>query len=199
MVFTRKHPWVSCLMCCITVFLFACSSLTLYKSWDDKLRNVHLHPLRADDITQMVGTPPQDCDDFETMFIGVDLKLKKPVIWNIAIGSPAEKAGMKVGDKIKQVGDKKIKTSKAFAELIRRDSNPVIPLSILTQRGEFKVTPELTRFKQCEWETNADKAGQPPKAVPAEKKKGKKKGRFFRTTCRIKDGYAIRCLTQWRD
>lgn len=71
---------------------------------------------------------------------GVEVPTGKALLTQIAAGSPAEAAGLKVGDIILSAGGEELDSATKLQEKVRASSGQPIPLKILREGGEITVT-----------------------------------------------------------
>ena len=75
-----------------------------------------------------------------------------PTVENVVVGSPAEAAGVKNGDKIVQIGDKHITTWNEMTEIVKRSPGKPLPVVVEREGG----TEHLTIIPGSRKETQAD-------------------------------------------
>ena len=193
--------------------LSACAShqsKTLYEQWGQNLATVS-GVIRKADVSMMLGQPPSMCEKVgEVLRLGVyfdstDMGTKTPKILFIVPDSGAEKAGLRAGDIISYIGQKKVKSSQECVSEIRAQIQADKPMAITTQRGTVSVVPRKVKEEQCYWNVGAGQVGRSGGGAYVNQYGGSGgyrssvHQRFFRASCRVEDGFVVGCRAHWQE
>lgn len=101
--------------------------------------NEHLSLFSEDENRAMLGVSTKDSDND---------KVKGAQVTTVSKGSAADKAGLKAGDVITRIGDKKIETAEDVSKAVREHKpGNKVPVTIMRDGKEQKYTAELDKWK----------------------------------------------------
>lgn len=82
------------------------------------------------------------------MTFGVPTDKLSNIVWRVLKGSVAEKVGIRAGDRIIQIDDKKIRDGKDMIEIIHKSAGKRLKIKILRKNREIIIyaTPKLTKL-----------------------------------------------------
>ncbi len=196
------RSWTLLVLLCLS----ACAKPTLYESWGQHLGKLPEVSGRLEDVSFLLGTPPSRCEPVAdaSPIIGVNLDLKRPVVQSVSSGGPADQAGIERGDTIESIADIVTPTTSAVVSQIKEDARDNAPLRVATNRGIYQVFPRIPHVEQCYWEVHAGEIGRAGGTASVSQYGGAARAtssvyqRFFRTSCRIHDGYVASCRSNWQ-
>ena len=183
----------------LAITLFGCSNQSVYKQWGDQLVEMPKYGSKVEDVSMLVGFPPTHCDSIKLgkLLLGIhfDTVSRTNIVFFVRDGTPADKAGIRKGDKIISINSQPItnyeQVKNAFPKTLREDQ----PVNIVTDRGSYSVTPALAKIEQCYWNITAGTVTK----VGGASSSGSSSQRFFKAACRVIDGYVTTCNSNWQD
>jgi len=191
----------------MSAVLASCAKPTLYQGWGQQLVNMPRHNGRLEDASMLLGGPPSHCETIEEPdpVIGVRFDQQNPVIEFVYPRTPAEQAGLAVGDAVSSIAGRAVVTTEEAIAGIRLHSREGEPLEVHTNRGAIFVTPTVPSAKQCYWEIRAGEISRGGGAAVVNQWGGSAGAssaayqRFFRASCRIHDSYVVGCQANWQE
>jgi membrane-associated protease RseP (regulator of RpoE activity) len=188
----------------ITIVAFSllasgCSHPSLYQELGNQLKEMPGHNARVEDVSMLLGTPPKGCKPVESArpLIGILCDNKEPMVISVTPNSPAYQAGIHPGDRIISINNHNIVNAAQFLETLRTNAVEGEPLHIVTNKGSLVVVPKVQKAEQCYWELQADQVTN--SSGVAAGSGGSAYQRFFRTSCRVNNGFLSKCKTNWQE
>ena len=194
-----------------------CARTSVYSDWADRLSKFNLQDGgRVEDVSRVVGNAPMRCEALENQrpFVGMvwDRTKEPAVIIHVRQDSPAYRAGIRTGDIIRAVGGEPVANPAQVLAAFAKNVKEGQAFTIQTNRATVSVTPVRQKAERCYWEAKplleADpqttaasfnmRGGQYSSRMGASAE-GSAGPRYFRTTCRIFDGFVAGCESNWKD
>jgi membrane-associated protease RseP (regulator of RpoE activity) len=187
------------LLAVTAITLFGCANQSVYKQWGDQLDEIPKYGSKVEDVSMLVGSPPTHCDAIKPgkLLLGIhfDTVSKTNIVSFVRDGTPANKAGIRKGDKIISINSQPVtdyeQVKKAFPKTLREGE----PVNIVTDHGSYSVIPAVAKIEQCYWNISAGTDTKVGGANSADSTSQQ----FFRASCRIIDGYVTACNSDWQD
>lgn len=179
-----------------------------YAGWDEQLQTLPSRMGTVGDVSVTIGAPPKHCDPLPSqgLKIGVHFDTKTPVpvvvTW-VAPNGAAARGSIRVGDTIREMGGRPVHSAQEAMAVLRNADQDGKPLQIVTSRGTVAVVPEAPNLERCYWDIEAGKVTQGGGATYLNPFGGAPNSlqgpsdRFFRTSCRVSDGYVLECRSDW--
>lgn len=176
---------------------------SLYQQWGRRIDDLTRQSGRVDDVSMVLGSPPTRCDPVAapSPTIGAFVDAQKLVVGSVVPGGPAEAAGLRPGDAITSVGGQPVATPEQARSAIRGGVREGQPLEIGTSRGNLNVLPRTPKkAEQCYWDVQAGQVSRSAAYVSPSSgyAGGSSNQRFFRTSCRVNDGFIAGCQWNWQ-
>lgn len=142
-------------------------------------------PTTIADVSSMLGEAPKKCETLKSKpMLGAQVDNILNVV-KVGPGSPAEAVGMQPGEKILQIGKKKIKKRRALVKAVQSHKEGDPALVVRTDKGTYSVVPKKPKdVKECSWKVRSDAGGD-----------GKK---TFEATCRFFDELEAQCTSSYK-
>jgi hypothetical protein len=194
------------LVALLVIVVFAGCAPSLYRQWGDQIDELTRHSGRVDDVSLLLGSPPTRCDPVTPSVpsIGAAVESEKTygLVVSVIPGGPAAQGGLRPGDKITSIAGQMITVSPEQGEtLYRAHARDGQPLELGTDRGSFTVIPRMPKkVEQCYWDVQAGTVSRSgaylgPSSGYAG---GSATQRFFRSSCRVSDGFLTTCQSNWQ-
>lgn len=116
------------------------------KPLEFKVVSTHLKDYKASDIRSLIVTPTKSKDKkFNGAgTIGIEHSVQPPVVGSVVSGYPADKAGLKSGDKIIEINTKTVNSWSEMSEMFSKNADIELNIAVLRdgKRVELKITPK---------------------------------------------------------
>lgn len=179
---------------------------SLYQQWNvdiDQMASTHR---RVDDVSLLLGIPPQRCDPVQDPDPVTGLSIDEGrVVRGVVVGGPAESAGIRPGDEVLKIAGRDVTTGRDAVDALRAVSRDGQPIEIELARGTVPVTPRRMKTEQCYWESHAGSisvsGGRSYVSAygGASRTSGTAYERFFRASCRVVEGAVWYCQSNWQE
>ncbi len=181
---------------------------SLYQNWGNQLVQLPVHNGRVDDVSQLLGAPPTRCEPVDNpppvIGLNVDSRREEPIVASVIMNSPAYRASIRPGDSIKRAGGQSVANSQQLGLIFRDNIREGQPIEMETNRGIVSVIPKVPKTEQCYWEVHAGQVATMGSSTVVNRYGGVSSSggaayeRFFRTSCRIQDGFVANCKSNWQ-
>ena len=178
---------------------------SLYEQWNEQINQLTRQASRVEDVSLLLGSPPTRCDAVTPSVpsIGAIVESKDTygLVLSVIPGGPAAQAGLRPGDKITRIAGQITSNPEQGRTLYRTHARDGQPLELGTDRGNVTVIPTMPKkVEQCYWDVQAGSVSTSgaylgPSGGYAG---GSASQRFFRSSCRVSDGFLTRCQSNWQ-
>jgi predicted metalloprotease with PDZ domain len=127
--------------------------------------------------------------------INFDTIGKTSLVYFVRPKSPADKAGIKPGERILSINGISVSDFDDIGRAMPVPLSPAEPVSITTDVAVYTITAALARVEQCDWDTRDSNAIKVGDHDYVDVYVNDTSQAFFRTTCRIIDDYVVACST----
>lgn len=179
---------------------------SLYESWHSSLAG-NSGLWTKSEVSMRLGAPPVKCETEESPrpTFGLSISTDSPTVIAVAVGGPAEKAGLRKGDRIISIAGTPI-TDGVQARTVLADSRwDVSQAEFITSRGTLLIGRATVPIEQCYWDIRAGGVSQGGGSAYVNAYGGaagssySARERFFRTTCRFSQGVVYTCASNWQE
>jgi len=181
---------------------------SLYSRWGQQLNDAPTEKRTIDDISMLLGTPPNKCVQIEpNPGLGILVqKTQLPIVLAVRPNSPAFKAGIQKGEMITNIDTVSIGSVQDFKSAMLDRAKWGNKVAILTNARSYEVTFEKpTESLQCYWDISGGTIGTSRGGAYVDRAGGFASEnsaayqRIFRASCRFYDGQAIGCQSNWQE
>lgn len=180
---------------------------TMYQSWSDNICEMLYGNIRVDDLSLVVGQPPQKCEPVPnpSPILGIQWRGSPLEVTSVLPGGPADQAGIRAGDIITTVGGQTVLGYEQAKPIVGARVREGQPLQFATTRGNLIVVPRALTSEQCYWDVQAGEVAQTSgsayvnRSGGAAASSGEARRRFFRMSCRVADGFVYTCNWNWQE
>jgi membrane-associated protease RseP (regulator of RpoE activity) len=204
----RYWRFVIVIMALGAVSLSCVPRTSVYQTWASQLRELPFNGGRVDDVSLLLGTPPDRCEPVENPRLSIgayfDLRREEPIVRTVIMNSPAYQAGIRGGDIIKRVGGQPVVNAKQAGLVFQDTVREGQPIEIETSRGTVSVIAKIPKTEQCYWEIHAGQVARTGSSAFVNRYAGSSSSggaayeRFFRASCRVQDGLVVGCQENWQ-
>jgi membrane-associated protease RseP (regulator of RpoE activity) len=204
----RYWRFVIVIMACGCLTLSCAPRASVYQNWAKQLQELPFHGGKVDDVSLLLGTPPNRCEPVDnpppTIGVILDPRQEGAFVGNAILNGPAYQAGIRSGDVVKSVGGQPVANAQQALSAIRDKGREGQPIEIETNRGTVSVIPKTSKIEQCYWETHAGQVATTGSSTYVNRYGGVSSSggaayeRFFRASCRIMDGFVGGCQANWQ-
>jgi membrane-associated protease RseP (regulator of RpoE activity) len=189
---------------------YGCGRTSLYRGWGAQLRDMPLRNGRVEDVSMLLGSSPSRCEPIENprpvIGINLDPSQKQPFIINVQLNGPAYQAGIRSGDIIRRIGEQSVATPEQALSTLSNSLRAGQAINIETSRGVVSVVPSIpNKAEQCYWDVQGGRVAKRGSYAAVNSyggssaSRGSAYERFFRTSCRIYDGFVNMCNSNWQE
>lgn len=194
---------------CVTLgsFTSGCAHNSVYQNWGNQLTELPKRNGRLDDVSYILGAAPSRCESVAppSPTIGFMYGSKEPVVASVRPNSPADRAGLRPGDTIKSVNGHPVTDGIQLRSMLQGNLREGQAAQFETDRGVLSAVPFVPKAEQCYWEVQAGQVARAGGAAYANQYGGSATSgaaayqRFFRTSCRLYDGFVVGCQANWQE
>jgi len=187
--------------------IVGCASQSIYQSWGNQLVAMPTRNGTKDDVSLLLGAPPERCDPVSnpTPLIGIYFSTKVPIVASVVPTGAAYEAGIRPGDTVLGVDGVPAADGTQVLTALRGSLHVGQPSQIQTNRGVFSVIPRMPNIaEQCYWNVSGGAISQSASGAYVNQYSGSASSasydrqRFFRSSCRVNDNYISTCSYNWQ-
>lgn len=181
---------------------------SIYPEWDRKIHQAATAGATEDDISLVLGSQPDTCEDIEpTPKLGMALNADGTIA-SLSRFSAGAKAGLSAGEKVLMVNGIRVSTAKEVVQAVRTTVKWDEPSAIVTDKKTYTVDlRKPSKALACHWGIRggssmqiggsvADKHGESASQAGRSQTDSGSEG-SFRASCRFDDGIAVVCHSSW--